>query len=324
MPSAPVEEPPREIAPGVILVDTGYLHPGVAAAYLVRGRDSSAVVETGTALSVPRILAAMAAHDVRREEVSHVIVTHVHLDHAGGAGALLRELPRARLVAHPRGARHMVDPSGLVAGAAAVYGGEEALRALYGEVVAAPAERVVEAPDGFALDLGDRPLRFLDAPGHARHHFVVHDEATRGFFTGDTFGVSYREFDGPTGPLLFPTTTPIQFDPGALHASIDRMLACRPARMYLTHYGMLDGPVERWAEELHRAIDEHARVARAAPAGPGRTAAIREGLAAQLLRALAAHGYGGSEEEALRAFRPDLDLNAQGLAFWLAAPGARA
>ncbi len=324
MPPVPVEEPPREIAPGVILVDTGYFHAGVAAAYLVRGRDSSAVVETGTALSVPRILAAMAAHDVRRDEVSHVIVTHVHLDHAGGAGALLRELPRATLVAHPRGARHMVDPSGLVAGAAAVYGGEEALRKLYGDVVPAPPDRVVEAPDGFALDLGDRPLRFLDAPGHARHHFVVHDEATRGFFTGDTFGISYREFDGPAGPLLFPTTTPIQFDPPALHASIDRMLACRPARMYLTHFGMLEGPLEKWADELHRAIDEHARVARSAPGGPGRERAIRDGLAAQLLRALVAKGWRGSPAEALDAFRADLDLNAQGLQFWLASPGMRA
>ncbi|HVP68675.1 MAG TPA: MBL fold metallo-hydrolase [Anaeromyxobacteraceae bacterium] len=311
------EAEPREIAPGVVLVDTGYLHPGVAAAYLVRGKRSAAVVETGTALSVGRILRALEVHDIGRDEVSHVVVTHVHLDHAGGAGALLRELPNATLVAHPRGARHMVDPSGLVAGAAAVYGGEEQLRALYGEVVGAPPERVVEAPDGFLVDLGERPLRFLDAPGHAKHHFVVHDEATRGFFTGDTFGVSYRETDGAQGPFLFPTTTPIQFDPPALHASIDRMLVERPARMYLTHYGMVEGAVERFAADLHRAVEEHVRVALAAPAGEGRLAFIRAGLERQLLGALALHGFGGGPAEALAIFGNDLDLNAQGLEFWL-------
>ncbi|HTP52403.1 MAG TPA: MBL fold metallo-hydrolase [Anaeromyxobacteraceae bacterium] len=315
------EEPPREIAPGVILVDTGYLRPGGAAAYLVRGRRSAAVVETGTALSVPRILSALRQHDMRPDEVSHVVVTHVHLDHAGGAGALLRELPRATLVAHPRGARHMIDPSGLVAGAAAVYGGEEALRRIYGEIAAAPAERVVEAPDGFVLDLGERPLRFLDAPGHAKHHFVVHDEATRGFFAGDTFGVSYRETDGSNGPFMFPTTTPIQFDPPSLHASIDRMLAERPTRMYLTHFGMVEGAIERRAEDLHRAIEEHVRVALAAPAGPGRHESIRRGLEEQLLRSLAAHGFAGGSAEALSLFAGDLDLNAQGLEFWLAMRG---
>jgi len=317
MTDAHAEAEPREIAPGVILVDTGYLRPGVAASYLVRGGKSAAVVETGTALSVPRILRALTLHDIRRDEVSHVVVTHVHLDHAGGAGALLRELPRATLVVHPRGARHMVDPSGLVAGAAAVYGGEGPLRALYGEVVPAPQERVVEAPDGFAIDLGERPMRFFDAPGHAKHHFVVHDEATRGFFTGDTFGVSYRETDGPQGPFLFPTTTPIQFDPPALHASIDRMLVERPTRMYLTHFGMVEGPVERFAEQLHRAIDEHVRVALEAPPGDGRLPAIRAGLERQLQGGLALHGFRGSATDALAIFGNDLDLNAQGLEFWI-------
>src|SRR5512144_323335 len=165
---------PREVAPGVVLVDTGYIRPRLAAAWIVRGKSSAAVVETGHGGAVPRILSALAAHGLRREDVSHVVVTHVHLDHAGGAGALMRELPRARLVAHPRGARHLVDPSKLAAATAAVYG-EEAFRRLYGELVPVPAERVVEAPDGFALDLGERPLRLLDAPGHAKHHLVVHD-----------------------------------------------------------------------------------------------------------------------------------------------------
>lgn len=310
------EMPPREIAPGVVLVDTGYTRPGFAACYVVRGRRGAAVIETGSVRSVPRILAALAGLGIDRGEVGHVVVTHVHLDHAGGAAALLRELPRASLVVHPRGARHMVDPAKLLAGTAEVYGAERALE-LFPEVPPVPAERVVEAPDGFGLDLGERPLRFLDAPGHARHHFVVLDEETRGFFTGDSFGLSYREMDGPGGPFLFPTITPVQFDPPALHATLDRMLAARPERMYLTHFGMLESGIGRHAETLHRGIDGHVRAALAAPSGPGRHAALLEALTAQLLEALAAHGYRGSREEALRVWEIDLDLNAKGLAVWL-------
>jgi glyoxylase-like metal-dependent hydrolase (beta-lactamase superfamily II) len=231
----------------------------------------------------------------------------------------MRELPGATLVAHPRGARHLVDPAKLWAGTVAVYGAEATQR-LYGDPVPIPAARVVEAPDGHAVDLGGRRLRFLDAPGHARHHLVVLDEATRGFFTGDAFGLSYRETDGAAGPFFFPTTTPVQFDPEALHATIDRMLAERPERVYLTHYGLVQGDLARHAAALHRGIDEHVRVARAAPAGPGRHAAIKAGLAASLLAGLAAHGAPVTAEWALDKFDNDLELNAQGLEVWLDAP----
>jgi glyoxylase-like metal-dependent hydrolase (beta-lactamase superfamily II) len=308
---------PREVAPGVILVDTGYVRPGLAASWIVKGRTSAAVIETGTARSVSNVLAGLAAHGVDRGDVSHVIVTHVHLDHAAGAGALLERLPHARLVVHPRGARHMIDPSRLLAGAAEVYGGMEPIRKLYGDVVPAPAGRVVEAPEGTLVELGGRTLRILDAPGHARHHFVVHDPATQGFFTGDTFGISYREQDTAAGPFLFPTTTPVQFDPPALRDTVERMLALHPERMYLTHYGMLEGEIRKRADMLLAAVDGHVRIARAAPPGPGRAAAIREGLAGLLLESLARHGWTGSREETLDAFAVDLDLNTQGLEVWL-------
>jgi glyoxylase-like metal-dependent hydrolase (beta-lactamase superfamily II) len=308
---------PREVAPGVILVDTGYVRPGLAAAWIVKGKGSAAVIETGTAHSVPHILAGLAAHGIGRGDVSHVIVTHVHLDHAAGAGALLAQLPHARLVVHPRGARHMIDPSKLLAGAAEVFGGVDALRTLYGDVLPAPAGRVIEAPEGTMIELGGRPLRILDSPGHARHHFVVHDPATRGFFTGDTFGISYREFDTAAGPFLFPTTTPVQFDPPALRASVERMLAERPERMYLTHYGMLEGEIPKRAAMLLDAVDGHVRAARAAASGKGRNAAIRAGLAEQLVEGLARHGWKGPRDEAVAAFAVDFDLNAQGLEVWL-------
>lgn len=307
---------PREIAPGVTLVDTGYVRPGVAAAYVVRGDRSAAVVETATSPCLPRILAALEASGVAPADVSHVVVTHVHLDHAGGAGALVRALPRAKLVVHPRGARHLVDPARLVAGTVEVYG-EEAFRRLYGEIVPVPADRVVEAPDGFELDLGGRPLRALDAPGHARHHFVLHDPKTAGFFTGDAFGLSYRETDSAAGHFVFPTTTPVQFDPPALHATVDRMLSERPQRMYLTHYGMVSGDVPGLAAALHRCIDGHVTRARAAPPGPGRHEAIRAGLEAELREEVVRQRAALPADDVVRLFREDLDLNAQGLGVWL-------
>jgi len=312
---------PREVALGVVLVDTGYVRPRLAAAWIVRGKGSAAVVETGNAAAVPRILAAVEGAGLRREDVSHVVVTHVHLDHAGGAGALLRELPRAKLVAHPRGARHLVDPSKLAAATAAVYGAE-AFHALYGVLVPVPAERVVEAPDGFAIDLGERPLRMLDAPGHAKHHFVVHDVASRGFFTGDAFGLSYRETDGAAGPFMFPTTTPVQLDPPAYHATLERMLAERPERMYLAHYGMLEGDIPARAAALRRGLDEHVRRALAVPAGPGRHRDLLASLEEQLVEDLGRHGSGLSRAAAVELFAGDLELNAQGLEVWLDARSA--
>jgi len=306
----------REVAPGVFLLDAGYVRPNLAACYLLKGRDSAAVVETGHVHAVPRILAALDEAGIARGSVSHVIVTHVHLDHAGGAGLLMRELPQATLLAHPRGARHMIDPAKLWAGTVGVYGAEGTKR-LYGDPIPIAATRVVEAPDGHRIDLGQRALTFLDAPGHARHHLVVHDEATRGFFSGDCFGLSYRELDGPDGPFFFPTTTPVQFDPVALHATIDRMLAERPERMYLTHFGMVEGGLPRHAAALHRAIDGFVARARAAPAGEGRHAALKAALGEDLLAALAAHRTTLSREEALKLFDADLELNAQGLEIWL-------
>lgn len=316
-------EPAREIAPGVVLVDAGYVRPKLAACYVVRGGASAAVVDTAASSSVPRILEALAAFRIAPADVSHVIVTHVHLDHAGGAGKLMQALPNATLVAHPRGARHLVDPSKLIAGTAEVYG-EARFRELYGEIPPIAAARVVEAPDGFEVDLGGRVLRLLDAPGHAKHHLAVHDAATRGFFTGDAFGLSYREADSAKGPFVFPTTTPVQLDPSALRGTVARLLAEQPERIYLTHFGMLEGDIPSAARQLLAALDEHVRLARAVPSGSGRHAALRDALGDQLLRGLAAHGAPLSREEALAVFGADLELNAQGLEVWLDAQAAKA
>ena len=300
---------------GIHLIDTGFHRPKFDASYLIVERGRAAFVDTGTNHSVPRLLAALDAQGLARDAVDFVIPTHVHLDHAGGAGLLMQELPGATLVVHPRGAPHLIDPQRLMDGARAVYGAEEVARS-YGDVIGVPAERVLCTADGFTLDFAGRALTFLDTPGHARHHHCIWDARSRGFFTGDTFGISYREFDTAHGPWVLPTTTPVQFDPEALRRSVERMLTYQPEVMYLTHYGPVrEAP--RLAVLLLAQMDAMVALARALPADEARDAALKRGFSDIHHASLRAHGsaLGNEQVDALLAL--DLELNAQGMAVWL-------
>ena len=311
-------EPPAFVAPvghGIHAIDTGFHRPLFDAAYLIVEHGRAAFVDTGTNHSVPRLLAALAALGLDVGDVDYVIATHVHLDHAGGVGLLMQSLPSARLVVHPRGARHLVDPVHLIKGATAVYGADEIERS-YGTLVPVAAERIVETRDGMTLELAGRPLHFLDTPGHAMHHHCIWDAASRGFFTGDTFGLSYRDFDTAAGPWIMPTTTPVQFQPEALRRSIERMLAFAPESMYLTHYGRI-GDVPRLGELLLAQLDEMVAAAKATSPGPDRHATLMRELASIHLRSLRAHGVSMSEERIRDLLGLDLELNAQGIAIWL-------
>lgn len=300
---------------GIHAIDTGFVRPFFDASHLLVEQGQAAFVDVGTTFSVPGLLSALEAQGLPREAVAYVIVTHVHLDHAGGAGEMMRLLPRAKLVVHPRGARHMIDPARLWAGASAVYG-EEAMRRNYGSLVPVDPARVVEAPDGFTLELGSRPLLFLDTPGHARHHFCVWDEASRSVFTGDTFGLAYRELASERGSFVMPTTTPVQFEPDALAASIDRLVELEPRAMLLTHYSRVT-EVERLAADLQRRVRELAALGRSADGKPERGARLRAGVRELVLGWTRDHGtpLTGSEIEALVSL--DIELNAQGLESWL-------
>jgi hydroxyacylglutathione hydrolase len=229
---------------------------------------------------------------------------------------LLQRLPNARLVVHPRGAPHMVDPAKLWAGAVGVYGLARAQRD-YGELVPVPRERVIEAPDGHELRLGQRLLRFLDTPGHAKHHFCVHDTAANAIFTGDTFGLAYREFEHQGRRHIFPTTTPVQFDPAALHASVDRLLALRPRAAFLTHYSEVTD-LPRLGADLHRLIDRHVAVAEACaelPAGAERESRLAAGV--QALVEDEARQVGADPAFWVQVMDNDIALNAAGLSTWL-------
>ena len=221
---------------GIYAIDSRYVRPGLAAIYVLVQQGRVALIETGCNSAVSRVVKALNEIGIARDAVDFVIPTHVHLDHAGGAGAMMREFPNARLVVHPRGARHMADPSKLIAGTIGVYGAEATQR-LYGEILPIDLGRIIEANDGLVLSLAGRQLLCLDVPGHARHHIAIVDEKSGQIFTGDTFGVTYAELNGPQQQFVFPTTTPVQFEPEALHASMDRLMSYRPAAVYPTHFG---------------------------------------------------------------------------------------
>ncbi len=310
-------QPYADIGQQITRIDTAMIREGLAACYLLQGGEEYAIIETGTHHTVPIILSLLAQRGIERHQVKFVIPTHVHLDHAGGVGGLMQALPAATLLIHPRGARHMIDPSKLKAGATAVYG-EEAFAKVYGDIIPVDAQRVREMHDGDHVLVGDRRLDFYDTPGHARHHFCVYDSLSAGIFTGDTFGLSYPPLMTEKGPFILPTTTPVQFDPETLKASIRKLLALNPERMFLTHYGALDAPREP-GERLLAMVDDY--VALAEKAAPGDEATLLPRLESAMQDYLFAkardHGVALSEGELQDALGFDINLNSQGLQVWL-------
>ncbi|MEO8935951.1 MAG: MBL fold metallo-hydrolase [Burkholderiaceae bacterium] len=310
---------------GISAIDSGYVRPQLDAIHIVVEQGRVAVVDSGTNDSIPLVLAALAEKGLGAEAIDFVMLTHVHLDHAGGAGLLMANAPNAKLVVHPRGARHMIDPSKLMAATRDVYG-VDAATAMYGEIVPVPADRVIEATDGSTVSLAGRTFTFHDTPGHARHHNCIHDSATGHLFTGDMFGLSYRELDRDGTQFVFPATTPTQFDPTAFHASIERMTALRPGALYLTHYGkVVDVP--RIAADLLRLVDAHAAVARrcAAIADPAeRSAALKAGVRAIAVEEAKRQPWGITVEQVDDVLAMDIRLNADGLESWIAAGGTKA
>ncbi len=306
----------RDYGNGIIAFDAGYVRPILAAIHMIVENGRVAFVDSGSNDALHNALAALEKAGLPVSAVDYVFLTHIHLDHAGGAGAMMAAFPNARLVVHPRGARHMAEPSKLVAGVKAVYG-ESYVERVYGEIRPIAAERIIEAPDGTEIDLAGRNLLCLDTPGHARHHICIVDKKSGGIFTGDTFGLSYRELDVEGRQFLFPTTTPTQFEPDEMRRSVERLLSFKPEAMYLTHYGRLD-EVDAQGSALLRRLDAVVALALAEKGvGSTRHERIREAMTEYLLREIYAHGCELPEADLLAIWETDLELNAQGLGVWL-------
>lgn len=306
---------------GISAIDAQFHRPRRAAIHLLVEKGVAALIDTGTNGSVTGVVEALQQKAIAPEAVAYVILTHIHLDHAGGAGAFMRQFPNAKLIVHPRGAAHMADPSRLVAGAVAVYGEAEFTR-VYGDILPIDAGRIIEAADGFRLDFNGRTLLFLDTPGHARHHNCIFDERSQSFFTGDTFGVSYRELDVDGMEFVFPTTSPVQFDPEAAHASIDRIMSFEPRFAYLTHYSQI-GHLARHAQSMHDFLDAHVAIAQQEKNNPERQTTIAAALRQLLLQRLVAQGCRLPERDIDELLKSDIRLNTLGLMHWLDQPAER-
>ena len=301
--------------PSIHTIDTGFQRGDFDAAYLVVENGRAAFIDCGTGLAVPAMLQALQHAGLGVDAVDWLLLTHVHLDHAGGAGLLMQQLPHARAVLHPRGAPHMIDPTRLIAGATAVYGEEEIARS-YGRIEPIAADRVVVAEDGHRIDLAGREMLLLHTPGHAQHHYCIWDARSRSWFTGDTFGLSYRELDSAGGAFIIPTSSPVQFDPEPLKASIRRMLAYAPEAMYLTHYGRVE-QVPKLAVDLLEQIDAMVAIGRQCDGRPDRHRHLLAALRALYLERAQAHGCRLDQEAVAQVLAMDIELNAQGLACWL-------
>jgi glyoxylase-like metal-dependent hydrolase (beta-lactamase superfamily II) len=243
-------------------------------------------------------------------QIRFIIPTHVHLDHAGGAGRLLQAFPEAELLVHPRGARHLINPERLIASTVAVYG-EDTFRALYGEIVPAPAERTRELADGETVQIGERRLQVLHTRGHAEHHLCLWDEQTRGWFSGDMFGICYGNMRFIHGDFLLPATTPTQFDPQAYEHSLRALAARQPRVVYLTHYGALpyrEQQVEGLCTQLRLYAALGARL------GPD-IAALQDAVLAAAQEQLQALTDDAEAEAVAQSLHMDARLNAQGIAW---------
>lgn len=298
-----------EAAPGIYRLDLFERGRAQrAASYVVDGGGVVAVIETGARTSVDSLRGGLRALGIDEESVRYLVVSHVHLDHAGGVGALSALWPWARVVVHPRGARHLTDPGRLEASARGVYGAR--FDEYFGALVPVAPERLWAADDRARIGVGGRELIVLHTPGHAPHHLVVEDTATAGVFTGDSAGVVYPAL-APWRRATFhlPTTTPPSFEPETMALSLERLIARRPERLYFTHFGAVEP-----AEPFLRACAEEARawaaLARAQATPEGLRAALRQ----RLEQRLTAEGIGDTEA-AWRAadLEFDLDLNSQGL-----------
>lgn len=216
-------------------IDAHYIKPLFASIYLLIVNDRACLIDSGTNASFEQVANALNKHGISFDNVDYVILTHIHLDHAGGASQMMEKFQNAKLIVHPYGARHMIDPSKLILGVKQVYG--DKFNKLYGEIKPIDPTRIIESFDAMMIDFHGEELLLLDTPGHANHHNCILHKQSHSCFTGDTFGLCYPSLSAQTQRGLLPTTTPVQFSPEKLIESIDKVMLYQPKLLYPTHFG---------------------------------------------------------------------------------------
>jgi glyoxylase-like metal-dependent hydrolase (beta-lactamase superfamily II) len=296
-------------------IDCRYIREGVAAAYLVHEEGEGYFVEANTYHALPYQMKAMEDERIEASNIRWIAITHVHLDHSGGAFALLDKCPNAQILAHPRAARHLINPEKLVASARQVYG-DRLFRELYGEIGPVPAERVRIVEDGEEILFHGSTLRCIHTRGHANHHFCLLDPVLKGIFTGDSFGLAYPALQR-NGLFIFPSSSPTDFDPEAAMETLETVMNSGAERVFLTHFGeMTDLSTAR--AQLGEFLELSARLyyeAKSCDDGFDLLSNRFEGALRELFAKVAGRvglSLNGDDWELLAT---DLRLNADGIAF---------
>lgn len=273
---------PIDLGDDISIIDVFDLKtPARTGTYVLHEKELT-IIETSASPSIPYLLAGLEALEINPADIQYIIVTHIHLDHAGGAGLLLEKCPNARVIVHPKGKRHLADPSKLIQGAKAVYG--EKFAELFDPIVPIPEDRLITMEDGDTLTLSnERTLTFFDTPGHANHHFSIHDSKSNGLFTGDTIGVYYPQLLAYGVELYLPSTSPSQFHPEAMLHSAKRLEELNPSRIYFGHFGMSEHPAavfKQLREWLPKMVEVGERVMNEQPflSFEDKTKAVANGL----------------------------------------------
>jgi len=304
----------------IIPVDCNYVETEFAMSYLLLDseRKRAFFIECNTNYAIPYLIQAVEREGLSRDDVEGLIITHVHLDHAGGAGLFLKEFPKAKLYAHPRAARHAIDPSKLIASATQVYG-EEFMKKLYGEILPCPAERVVVLEDGASVEWSGGWLETRHTRGHANHHLCVIEPQTKTLFSGDSFGVAYPKVREKHGLVILVSTSPTDFDGAEALKTIEWIQSVHPRRVALTHFGFVE---EKEIGEAARQLKDQLRfsmelvdeIRRSDASAPMSVEAVRDRLRDETVAYYARKGIDLDAED-LKHLSIDLDVNAQGLVF---------
>ncbi len=300
---------------GIITIDTNFVRPMYVASHLICQDGDAAFIDVGTSHNVTLLLEELERRDLDKGDVKYVFLTHVHLDHAGGAGKLIQNLPNAKVVVHPRGAKHMIHPKKLIASAEGVYG-KQLFSQLYGNIESVPQEKIILAQDEEQITMQDRNFHLFYTEGHAKHHYCIYDELANAIFSGDSFGMSFREFDTDKGEFIIPITSPTQFDPDEAHKAIDKIISYQPEVIYLAHYSKID-ETERLADDLHLSINKFVNIALKHEQDQKRAETIKLSIEHYILNKLSEHNYRATADEAKKYLSADIYVNALGLDFWL-------
>ena len=295
----------------ILPVDCHYVETEFAASFLLEHEQKGLFVECNTTHAIPYLEASAAKIGLAPEQIEGLIITHVHLDHAGGAGAFLKAFPRALVYAHPKAARHLIDPSKLIASATLVYG-EKRMQEWYGTIYPCDPKRVVVLEDGANVIFENVKLSTKHLRGHANHHLVVTEPLTRTLFTGDTFGVSYPKLAHHQDVILA-STSPTDFDGEAALASLEWIVAQNPNQLALTHYGLIPSTrIPVLAEILRDQLRYSMKLCEQTKNEQLTVDAVETRLRDFLLHYFSGRGVTFSTDD-LRLLAIDIKVNAQGI-----------